>query len=900
MRTLFCFLFSIFLSFAYAQVSGDYQSVTNGNWGTLSVWQTYNGTAWVAATVTPTSANANVITIQSGNTVTLNVASISIDQVIVNGTLQTTTTVALGGNFTVANGAGVDLLINGTFWDQLTNATITWAGTWQFGVSGTLLKTSASSSNNWQSSYNGGASTMPSTANWILRRLNNTTVPALSTTGAYYPNLNIENNGTANWVTSGASTFTGGGTQPVILGNLDIGGNGTNTVDFLNGNTNAGTVTVNGNVTIKTGCNMRNYGTGFEVDGNLVANGSITYDANDGRKIVFGGGNYQTVSGAGTLNVYDLIVNKTTGTLTLSRTVTVDNLMTFTNGIVNTTSTNLLIFASTASVINASNASFVNGPVRYMGTTGFVFPVGKNADYQAIAIGPYTATSGAFWTENFNNGCTSLCDAALYSGPNGAWTITLPSANGASANKFWVSCAENGNPVGSCGSACAGNATLHIGNVSTSPAAFLFCPSGDCGAAYDAGTTSGAVLTDKRAESPTINCTGKTGIIVSFKYMENGQGTTDNATLWYFDGSVWAQLADMSKTATGCAGGQGLWTAYSAALPSSADNNPLVKVGFRWVNNDDGVGNDPPFAVDDVTLGTSPEYFTAEYFYADPQVVYNNNLAATLSAISACEYWVLDRAPATSTAATTVQLTWDANSCPVIPLLTDTRVAHFDLTTWQDEGNGGNTGSITAGTVISAAPVTYFSPFTIGLIPPAPLPIELLGFSGNCSNTSVQLHWATASESNNDYFTIERSADGTNFTEIGRVDGAGNSDQTLEYSFSDLTRYPENNYYRLKQTDFNGQASYSKIIVVNAENCGDNIFSLDHAWINSGELHIDYSSGKNPVTIDVYSPDGKNMAHISGLATSSDYTLDCFSWSSGLYFIRVSDGYSSISKTVVK
>jgi PKD repeat protein len=74
----------------------------------------------------------------------------------------------------------------------------------------------------------------------------------------------------------------------------------------------------------------------------------------------------------------------------------------------------------------------------------------------------------------------------------------------------------------------------------------------------------------------------------------------------------------MAKTPTTCGGGQGRWTAYSVALPASADNNPSVAIAFNWVNDDDGTGNDPSFAVDSVrlsvpSLGAPPvAYFTQD------------------------------------------------------------------------------------------------------------------------------------------------------------------------------------------------------------------------------------------------------------------------------------------------
>jgi PKD repeat protein len=218
-----------------------------------------------------------------------------------------------------------------------------------------------------------------------------------------------------------------------------------------------------------------------------------------------------------------------------------------------------------------------------------------------------------FWIENFNNGCSQLC--TTYSGPNGAWTFTSngPASDCGAAttpNLWYVSCAENGNAAGACGTGCGNNATLHVGNDPASPSAGIFCPTGDCGAAYDAGgycnllATPPSTITDIQASSPVINCTGRSTITLSFNYLERGQTTLDNATVLYSanGGGAWSLLADMAKTATTCAGGQGKWTKYNVALPATADNNTNVKIAFRWVNNDDGTGTDPSFAVDSVRL----------------------------------------------------------------------------------------------------------------------------------------------------------------------------------------------------------------------------------------------------------------------------------------------------------
>jgi hypothetical protein len=217
----------------------------------------------------------------------------------------------------------------------------------------------------------------------------------------------------------------------------------------------------------------------------------------------------------------------------------------------------------------------------------------------------FVKSQTVFWVESFNNNCDSLCSDSTYVGTNGAWKIILTGTNGSAANTWFVSCAENGNNVGACGSTCTTNdATLHIGNVSSSPLASIFCPTGDCGAAYDAGDGDGTVISNQRATSPTINCTGKSTITIKFKYEAHGQPGHDYCTVDYFDGTTWMILDTITPSNNVGCSGQGKWTAHAAiTLPSSANNNANVKIGFNWTNNDDGAGNDPSIAIDSVALG---------------------------------------------------------------------------------------------------------------------------------------------------------------------------------------------------------------------------------------------------------------------------------------------------------
>lgn len=178
-------------------------------------------------------------------------------------------------------------------------------------------------------------------------------------------------------------------------------------------------------------------------------------------------------------------------------------------------------------------------------------------------------------------------------------------AQGAQANLWYISDQENGNAVGACGSGGGGNNTLHLSSSTV----------GDLGAAYDTGCEPGCLVcdyfpafcsytsTDKRSQSQDISTVGYTNLVLDFKYMEAGQGAIDNATVEYSTdgGTSWNFLADPAKTALNC-NPQGIWTAMSINLPAACDNIPNLRIAFRWVNNGDGVGSDPSFAVDNLII----------------------------------------------------------------------------------------------------------------------------------------------------------------------------------------------------------------------------------------------------------------------------------------------------------
>jgi hypothetical protein len=184
------------------------------------------------------------------------------------------------------------------------------------------------------------------------------------------------------------------------------------------------------------------------------------------------------------------------------------------------------------------------------------------------------------------------------------------------------------------------------------------------------------------------------------------------------------------------------------------------------------------------------------------------------------------------------------------------------------------------------------------------LPIELLSFTATCNGKYAELEWSTASERNNDYFVIERSDDAINFTEVGRVAGAGNSIEQLEYSYNDYGIHGGDNYYRLVQVDYDGTRSVSDIVVAI---CGDaEVAEPDvQAFPNpfNGELTLELDNfGNRPATIEVYDMLGKLIYTEKASAPQNSYEtiLNFSNLPPAAYTVRVSTTDFVINKQVVK
>lgn len=172
-----------------------------------------------------------------------------------------------------------------------------------------------------------------------------------------------------------------------------------------------------------------------------------------------------------------------------------------------------------------------------------------------------------------------------------------------------------------------------------------------------------------------------------------------------------------------------------------------------------------------------------------------------------------------------------------------------------------------------------------------PLPIELLEFRGNSLETKNVLQWATLSEKDNDFFTIEKSADGEHFYDIAVIDGAMNSTTLLEYEYFDELPLPGTNYYRLRQTDIDGRTTTSKTIAVEFK---PQAIYAGAAYPNpsSDNFMLEIFSEENEkVMIEVVDVTGKKVSseQISIAEGINKHVLKTEVLEKGVYFVNVKD-----------
>jgi hypothetical protein len=169
--------------------------------------------------------------------------------------------------------------------------------------------------------------------------------------------------------------------------------------------------------------------------------------------------------------------------------------------------------------------------------------------------------------------------------------------------------------------------------------------------------------------------------------------------------------------------------------------------------------------------------------------------------------------------------------------------------------------------------------------------VKLVDFSASKKNNLLNLNWKTASEENTASFTVERSADGKDFTAIGTVPAAGSSQSEKRYSFTDAAPLPIN-FYRLRTTDKDQSYSYSTVVVYrHTRSTSLQIFPNPVLQV----LHVQ-RQGSERTTAQIADPAGRIIQTFVLSEGSSVYSIDVSRLKPGIYVLLVGEEKRSFVK----
>lgn len=177
------------------------------------------------------------------------------------------------------------------------------------------------------------------------------------------------------------------------------------------------------------------------------------------------------------------------------------------------------------------------------------------------------------------------------------------------------------------------------------------------------------------------------------------------------------------------------------------------------------------------------------------------------------------------------------------------------------------------------------------------LPVELISFNVECLNGNNYIQWTTATEYNNDFFTIEYSADILNWIVAQQIDGAGNSTSLSNYNYADSKSHSSIAYYRLKQTDFDSEFTYSKIIA--ARICKTNAIALDVTISpnpSNGIFSVSIKGNRDQrVSVEFYKVSGEQISYSENYTS----TIDLSHLRGGIYFGVFTVDKNRIAKKII-
>lgn len=177
-----------------------------------------------------------------------------------------------------------------------------------------------------------------------------------------------------------------------------------------------------------------------------------------------------------------------------------------------------------------------------------------------------------------------------------------------------------------------------------------------------------------------------------------------------------------------------------------------------------------------------------------------------------------------------------------------------------------------------------------------PLPIELSYFDAiSVNHNHVEVVWTTLTETNNDYFTVERSANGLKWEALAVVAGAGNSMHELDYSYLDVHPLPGRSYYRLRQTDYDNTTTYSGIATAMIDIAND-VIVYQHP--SNREIIIEWKGTEELGGVSVLNPVGQRINPPVSYRPGK-IVFNAVGLAPGIYLLNITYAGQSISRKVI-
>jgi hypothetical protein len=180
----------------------------------------------------------------------------------------------------------------------------------------------------------------------------------------------------------------------------------------------------------------------------------------------------------------------------------------------------------------------------------------------------------------------------------------------------------------------------------------------------------------------------------------------------------------------------------------------------------------------------------------------------------------------------------------------------------------------------------------------ASLPVTFTSLMATPENGKVNVNWTTATEINNDYFLVQKSNNGVDFFDAGKIVGVGNSNVTNYYNFTDYNPYSGTSYYRLRQVDFDGKESYSSITNVTFNNNSNFSLSLFPNPSNGNNVNAE-SNFDETTYFDIIVTDISGREIYRSKNNISKANIPTTEFQKGIFFIKAISGENTVTMKLI-